>query len=441
MRRVPGAGWPLSLLLLAGCSAVLGINQDYSDTSSPATAGAAGAALAAGAAGQAGVAGLSDAGGGGAGGASGVSGGGAGGTAGGGAGGASGAGMGGVGAGGKPGVRPPGPPTQDSTDTIQSTRAFAIKKFHFGQNDPLTDSAKVDAWRTIGFDIDGVNTTKDLALSEKPGTCLRDPLAKQSTLLDGDDGRDNSFGANLFAIFNQFGNGAVETDLNKGIANGSSPTLILLLSNLNEGPDDTTVSSSILLSLVEHPVKPPLWDGTDSFPVDSQSVINHAISQPKLTLVGGYLKNNTYVSGPFNDTSQPHVLFFPLGNIGFVGLTFLSLTVVVELDEAHEQAKKATLSGVVRPQDLEELFQRLLVSQFGCEGAKNFAGLAKQFYQQCDLRSDAPDFLDPTSTMPCDLVSFSFEMELERAQFPTQVIDGPPNSSTCDGAGGGAGGP
>jgi hypothetical protein len=424
-------------VLLAGCSAVLGIEEKSFD---PGAGGGAGGG------GQAGIVGMSGAGQGGAGGAvaggAGLGGaGGAGGVAG-GAGGTAGGGTGGAGVGGKPGVRPPGPPTQDSTDTIQSTRAFAIKKFHFGQNDPLTNDANTDAWRTIGFDIDGVNTTKDLALSEKPGTCLRDPLAKQSTLLDGDDGRDNSFGSNIFPVFNQFGNGAVETDLNKGIANGSSPTLILLLSNLNEGPDDTLVSSSFLLSLVEHPVKPPLWNGTDDLAIDSQSIANHAISNPKLRLTDGYLRNNTYVSGPFNDTSQSYALFFPLGNIGFVGLTFVSLTVVIELDEAHEQAKKATFSGVVRPQDLEELLQRLLVNLFGCDGAKNFDGLYQQLYQKCDLRSDAPDFLDPTSTMPCDVVSFSFEMELERIQMPTRVLDGPLINNTCDGgAGGGAGGP
>jgi hypothetical protein len=316
--------------------------------------------------------------------------------------------------------------------------AFAVRRYHFGQNDPVTGELQAAAWRAIGFDIDGVNTTKDLAISSKPGTCLRDPLAKQSTLLDGDDGRDNSFASNIFAIFSAFGNSKIETDLNSGIAAGASPTVLVIVSNLNDGPDDTLVTSSYSFDVVEQPIKAPLWDGNDDFAVDSQALNKGVLNAPKLVLPNGYLKNNVYVSGPFNDTSQPHTLFLSVGG-AFIGLNFLSLTVVIELDEAHEQAKHATIAGVVLPRDLEQFFRTLVASQFGCDSVESFDGIYKQIYQQCDLRSDAPDFLDPTSTMPCDALSFAIDLELARVKIPSRVLTGPLFGGTCGGSGGAAG--
>jgi hypothetical protein len=327
-------------------------------------------------------------------------------------------------------------------DSAIKQLAFAVRRFHFGQNDPVSGDLLSSAWRSIGFDIDGVDTTKDLATSPAPGTCLKDPMAKASTLIDGDEGRDNGFASNLFPAFNAFGNSKIETDLNTGVAAGSSPTVMLLMSNLNDGPDDTLVTSSYYFNVVEQPIKAPLWDGNDDFAVDSQTLNKNAVNAPKLILPSGYLKGNTYVSGVFNDTSQPHTLFLPLGGLGFVGLNFLSLTVVIELDAAHEKAKKATIAGVVLPKDLAQLFKTLLETQFGCEGAQPFVGLTQQVYQMCDLRADAPDFLDPTSTRPCDAISFAIDLELERIQIPSRVLNGPVLTDTCGGSGGsgGAGG-
>jgi hypothetical protein len=431
--------WFFSALLLASCTPLLGIEEKPYAEGAGGQSGEISGNGGASNPGGAGVGGVAQ-GGADAGGAGGPQAGGAG-VAGAGSGGA--AAQGGAAGAGLPGVRPPEPPAQPSQPGSATRQlAFAVRRFHFGQNNPATGMAMTDAWRSIGFDIDGARTTQALAGSSAPGTCLRGAQSTLATLTDGDEGRDNSFASNLFPSINSFGAGKVEGALNQSIEDGSSATMVLLISNLHEGPDDTLVPSSYFFSSAEKPAVPPRWDGTDDFAIDSRAVNQGTLSKPKINFPTGYLKGNTYVSSVFNDASQPHILFIPIGTLGFVGLTFVSLTVVVELDAAHEKAIKATVVGAVAPENLEQIFRNLVVKEFGCDSAKLYESLYNIVYQVCDLRSDLPDFLDKTGTLPCNLISFSLEMDLERVMIPVRLLDGPPPDPPCpDTAGsGGSGG-
>lgn len=63
------------------------------------------------------------------------------------------------------------------------------------------------AWRTQGFDLDRVDTSKEQALADV-GTCKHLDGAVKSALADGDGGIDNSFGNTVLGIWRSVDDGA-----------------------------------------------------------------------------------------------------------------------------------------------------------------------------------------------------------------------------------------
>jgi hypothetical protein len=305
----------------------------------------------------------------------------------------------------RPPERPSGP-----AEGVASKLAFAARRFHLGAVEPETGAPDPLAWRSFGFDIDGLDTPADGM------TTCQSPSGKLETLADGDAGRDNNFGARILRILAEFSESpqAPETGVNTGIEQGW-PTLLVTLTGVNEGPDDPAVEVGLYVTA---PSKTrPGWGGGDRLSVDPRTVEQYSIV-PRMRFARGYMKDHVVVSGDFNARAEAPFLLPLDPSIGMVLLRPLTFTLTFELDPDHQRVLSSTLSMVLTIPDLVHAFEHWAV-RFGVIECGAGALLDAMVRPTADLRSDGPSFNDPSGSQPCDAVSVAFRLEWAPVRIPT----------------------
>jgi hypothetical protein len=268
----------------------------------------------------------------------------------------------------------------------------------------------VTAWRTIGFDVDGVDSTSTALSANPPAVTQCKPVQTGlSLLVDGEEGRDNVAGSQVFATINFFTGGSLENKLAADMKAGTAPVLLFRMTDVNKGPDDTNVLLQVFSSAVTSPAIPNNWDGNDEFQVSPVSIKENALTNPKVAFLKGYMAGNTYVSSAFNEVG-PAIFFLPLGP-GLLELKFISSTLVIELDETHKIPIKATFSGVILPQDLQDPM-RTLIDNYYCDFKSVLDKEIDKIVTFPDLYASGKDFHDATGTETCDAISAAFEFDL-----------------------------
>jgi hypothetical protein len=330
-----------------------------------------------------------------------------------------------------PGARPPARPTGSSTGPSEAI-AFAAAEFYFGAIDPDTGARDANAWRKIGYDVDGVHTTAEhAARSRAPGTCRRPSDANIDSLVDGHEGRDNNFGSQALKIAATVSAGpeSIEVGIKKGVAKGS-PTFLVVLQDLNAGPDDPEVHVGLY---VTSSTKAPDQTGIFRYPIDSRSVAPGSIT-PKMTFVHGYMTNHTVVSGDFNAPSETALLFPFDPAVGTAVTTPLAVTLVLQLDPTHRRVLSSTVSLVLATNDVVAMLMpaavRFGLASCGPGGQATLFGIARRL---ADLRSDRPSFLDPSGTTECDAISLALRLGWFRVRVPLieNVVVVPPTVDPC----------
>lgn len=174
---------------------------------------------------------------------------------------------------------------------------------------------------TIGYDLDKVCAlTQEQAMTLS--TCTL-PKGSQG-VIDGPMGQDNAMGYVIQQVRNflpdNFSSDIYNTQLKKGAANA-----ILHVTGYNGMADDDQVRLEALVSSDfysyqggDAAAEAPKWDGTDVWPVASDSVTNNDLSKPK------NVDPNAYVSG--------NKLVATLGDSGFRLLIGLTTALRVNLD-------------------------------------------------------------------------------------------------------------
>jgi hypothetical protein len=347
-------------------------------------------------------------------------------------------GSGGAGAGGaatapsKPGARPPERPTVEVPGGGK-TLAFLSHRYFLGAVDPETGETDLLAWRKMGYDFDGVTTTPELAASDTPGTCQRQTGSRLTSLVDGEDGRDNNWGSELLRIYGNLANGpdTLERDINaQADGFGISQAFVVVIEDLADGPEDQEVRIGFLFTA--HQDIAPVFDGTDRFLIDSRSVKPGTI-EPRFFFSRGYMTGNTVVSGDFREpTGEP--LHFPLGTAGVLPLALRAMTMTFELDPEHKKVLSSTMAGVLPLGDLVKLLSSIFSNQgaweCGAEGEKKLFTLLRP---AADLSADLPGFLDPTGQTLCDAISFGWRLTWKPIAVPRleDVVVQPPLQSKC----------
>ena len=221
-----------------------------------------------------------------------------------------------------PGARPP---ASAGGEAPAGPRAvFAMSEIFLG--DLSGDGTKDwNAWKTIGYNQDGVfSTGYDQCACEVPGAVS--PVTAQ---LDGEEGIDNSFGLHIVGIVLD----GLETQA--AMAAGDLSTLFVI-GALGPAANYRELSGR---SIVAAPLgSTPALDGSDVWPRDE------ALSP--VAFEGGYLVDHVAVL-------TGGVVTLRLRMDGFtLPVTIHDATVVMELDEAHENVTDGTIAGVVDPEEL-----------------------------------------------------------------------------------------
>ena len=189
--------------------------------------------------------------------------------------------------------RPPSRPASSPQTFEGKTLWFAMRRFYFGISKRGTDERDPDAWKTIGWDLDGVPTTAEQATSGATGICL--PSDNPHWHADGLDGRDNAMGASFFQLVGDLDpHGELVT--NEGLELGAS-TLILALHDVNDLENDDHVPATIYISTHDKATGPaPQWDGTDVRRITTASFWPGS-SDPFTVFSEGYVSGGVWVSG------------------------------------------------------------------------------------------------------------------------------------------------
>jgi hypothetical protein len=299
---------------------------------------------------------------------------------------------------------------------------FAVRRFFFGSIDPDTDIRTFEAWQQFGFDIDGFCTSSSQSQNDSSGVCSKPPSATALCQEDAFGCRDNTVG-HLIAEVLYLSVTDFERAIHARTRSGVAQTLIIQLLDVDDGPDDPYVPANIYVSAPT--TFPPLWDGTDVFPLDEDYV--DVDVQPKYVLENGYIRDHMYVSGDFNDspTLMPVML---LDEVAEVQMD--TATLAIQLDDANVKAAHAMFASVVDIELLAPLLERGVLEATDCNQGIADQAINGYFLPSRDLVAGAPGFVDPTAV--CDRQSFGVLFDLVTVMPPVEAVAVEPQPSACD---------
>jgi len=183
---------------------------------------------------------------------------------------------------------PPQPDGGTNGGTIEFT--VAVRTIDLG------DVAFGEKATPPALDIDGLCT----CLGEKPG-CVHASTATESDYCDYDLGRDNAAAQTFYSLSNGLGMAQFSSALFSQRANDGKWSLLMRVSNYNGEPDDAQVTFSMYVAGDLQTIKgtAPAWNGSDAWPVSSQSVKGSDVNAPVV------IDNNAYVTGHVLVASAP----------------------------------------------------------------------------------------------------------------------------------------
>jgi hypothetical protein len=233
--------------------------------------------------------------------------------------------------------RPSGPPAATSGSGV-----LAVSKMYFGDTDRSGQASAV-AWKTYGLNIDHKFT-----MESSTDACTLVAGASCATQLDGNNGVDNSFGANLVPIFGTLSSSFSQTG-NAAIEQGGG-TMLLRLDGVGSGANYAPLPGALYRAVPTS--SPPKWDGSDVRDVDDISLVGADLSQPLAVFPDGYMSQRTWVGAPAAGLAylDLHIETMP-------PIPVRHVQIVMNVAPDDDSAVEGTLSGVIRAADLVAAFQ------------------------------------------------------------------------------------
>ena len=304
-------------------------------------------------------------------------------------------------------------------------RWFAARRVFSGTVSPLTLERDLAAWKDLGHDIDGECTTEEQSTADTSGVCKKPANADEASLEDGHECRDNGYGK-IFSHVAEKLKSTWEQNFQADVANGAT-TILLRLSDLDDGPDDPFVPGAVYLSA---PRKfAPAWDGNDVYQIRTSSVEGTKVSDPpRVSFPSGYLKDDVWVSNELG--TGPGL--FPVFLLKAVLMTdLLTRTLVVKLDPTHEHALGSAFSAVVARSAILDDLSPFFLEMVGCDEALSNMLVQMYLLPSADLGTQAPAFHSPASACQGTSIGGAFQWVPIRA--PVEAVDTPSQYSACDG--------
>lgn len=324
---------------------------------------------------------------------------------------------------GGPPAKPSGPAT-----TSMDVATFAVDTLLLGEAD-RSGAVSPTAWKSLGYNLDGKVTTQS-----STDVCTLAPGAGKSVQVDGNNGIDNSFGANILPIIqNAAGLQTPSKTISDAIAKGSF-TIMLSITGLTQDAKQTNTSltGQLFAGGAYDPMgmTKPTFDMNTDWPVRPE-LLNDGMtiaSGSKVKFSDAYIVNGTFVNG----TGAQITL-----SLGFGGVA-LDLTVknaILTFDHAGAAANNGTIGGVI---DTEQLITGLKavagrISPSLCSGT-TFDGIASQIKAASDILSDGTN----APGTPCTGISIGIGFTAKQIKNPDKVAPmSTPSPDPCSAMDGG----
>ena len=300
---------------------------------------------------------------------------------------------------GQPPARPEGNATTDT-----SVRTFAVDTLKLGTN---------NEWKKIGYNIDGKVST-----GASKDVCAPVPGGPTSPHQDGDNGIDNSFGANVLPILLP-----LQQDLprlaSNALANGSFTIMIQTNGLPSAAPTDSTGLSGQLFAGGQFSDigdgglgAPPAFDLTTDWPVLPAILKGSDVaSGSKIQFANAYVSGGTFVSGDRLTVSL---------NLNFSGVQ-LDLSVrnaIITMKPNGASMTDGIISGYLDTKEISAAITKIggrLSTQF-CGGTA-----ITSFVQNLEYSSDMLADGTTDGSRQCDAISIGLGFTAKEVKNPTKV--------------------
>ena len=327
---------------------------------------------------------------------------------------------------GKPPAKPADAPTTSTTE-----KNFALHTLLLGDTARgSTVQSPTTAWKKFGYNVDGKVTTRD-----STDACKLVSGASKTVRDDGENGIDNSFGANILPIILNTAGAEGPAKINQAISDGSF-TIMLNIKGLSDDPKQTATGlTGALLAGGKFPNGKPTFTSADDWPVRPELLSNKTDpNSSTIKFTDSYVVNGTWVNGGQSDVKISLV---------FSGVA-LDLTVhKASLTFDHTGPNKAdngTIAGVINTTELIDGLRKVAgrISTSLCGGSA-FEGIAGQIKQASDIMDDGTG---GAPTTECNAISIGLGFTADVIGPPKTVAElGTPTPDPCAaGADGGGGG-
>jgi len=205
-----------------------------------------------------------------------------------------------------------------TTSTTVST--FAMDAIFLGEMNAAGE-LRGDAWKSLGYDLDGKQTTKDSL-----DVCILAAGASKTNQVDGIGGRDNAFGSTVMQVFESLNDllwppdagppYLLEYEVRQGIAQGKF-TLQIQIAGLSDDPAQTAVGLAAQVFTSDAFTGMPAFDQTTDWPVQPESLVDSTsiANGARARFASAYVTNGTFVAGTHESVTVPL-------RIGLKGIAF-----------------------------------------------------------------------------------------------------------------------
>lgn len=334
---------------------------------------------------------------------------------------------------------PPSSPTGASPTSITTYHNFALHHVHLGDE---SDVNGLPDWYQYGYDIDGLDTTKDSK------ACTLYSGAPTTNQEDGPGGVDNSFGKNIVSTLLQgIVNNPSQTVTNAIVAGHFTVMMDILGLNPAANTSATGLTGALFggVSFAQAPNAAnatPTFTLTDNWPIDPAYIVGHPDSGTPLTppisatitFTGAYQNNGVFVSGSYTDVTlsiqlEGQNLQIPIQH------AIITANIPGAGDDggapSGTHAASGIIAGVIDAQTLEMNVQGVagsLSTEF-CN-ASDFATIGKEILQAADIMDDGTN----VAGTPCNGISVGIGFDADEIMLP-QVVGTPtvgPNPCATD---------
>jgi hypothetical protein len=309
------------------------------------------------------------------------------------------------------------PPTLSSSagDASGDDVTWAIDALFLGETD-WDGNRSQDAWKDIGYNLDGIVSTK-LGSNH----CKFVAGANKTTVqADGTDGIDNSFGKNITPFIDRL-QPDPSIEVTKAVEDGDF-TIMLRTRGLGPEADQKDVWAALYAG-AEFGEK-PAWDGTDVWDVYKELLNNDDVESPKVVFENSYVSDHTWVSG------SEGTVDLSVSIQGFeVTLRIINAIITMEMDSENSEVARGVISGVLETQSFISELQKVAGSfdESLCEGSL-FDSIASQIRQSSDIMDDGTNG-NPDIT--CNAISVGLGFTAKRVILGAAVDSPPEGEPAC----------